>query len=142
MNIRDIMSNRVISVGQDESVLVAARQLKRSNIGALPVCDDRGRLRGIITDRDIVTRCIAAEMDPGDTKIKEIMSRGVVTASPDDTVAHAAKLMATDQIRRLPILEEGKIVGMVALCDLARNSGCDTEAAEALCEISSNYKKL
>jgi CBS domain-containing protein len=141
MNVCDIMTDRVISVGQSEPVSAAARLLKRHNIGALPVCDDSGRLRGIVTDRDIVTRCIAADADPRETKVSEIMSRGVITASPFDEVERAVRLMSVDQVRRLPITDNGRVVGMVALCDMARSCNCEMEAAEALTEISSNVKR-
>ena len=142
MKTHELMSSSIISIHPDEPVSAAARQLQRNNIGALPVCDDSGRLRGIITDRDIVIRCIAADMDPGETRIREIMSRGVVSVSPDDSVEDAARKMADHQVRRLPVVKEQQLVGMLSLCDLARRSGCDMEAAEALSEISSNFRRL
>ena len=141
MKTNELMSSRVISIHPDEPVSAAARQLRRNNIGALPVCDDSGRLRGMITDRDIVVRCIAADMDPGDTRIREIMSRGVVSVSPNDPVESAARKMAGHQVRRLPVVEGQRLVGILSLCDLARRSGCDMEAAEALSEISSNFRR-
>ena len=141
MNICDIMTDKVVSVSSDEPVSVAARLLKRHNVGSLPVCDSAGRLRGIITDRDIVTRCIALGSDPDSTSINEVMSRAIVTASPSASVDEAVQLMSRDQIRRLPITEDGKLVGMVALCDIARHSNCQMEASAALCEISANIKR-
>ena len=141
MRVCDIMSSKVVSIGPDEPVSAAARLLKRMNIGALPVCDGQNRLRGIVTDRDIVTRCVALEADPARTRVAEIMSRGVVTAAPLDDTGHAARLMSADRVRRLPVLDEGRLVGMVTLCDLARDANCDMEAAEALSEISSNVKR-
>lgn len=141
MKICDIMSNRVISIEQHEPVSAAAKLLKSCNVGSLPVCDEKGRLRGMITDRDIVIRCVAAEVDPKDTKISEIMSRSISTVSPFDEVDSAVRLMSEDQIRRLPVLDEGRLVGMVTLCDMARSCNCEMEAAEALTEISSNFKR-
>ena len=141
MKVCDIMSDKVVSIGLDEPVSAAAKLMKRSNIGAVPVCDGQNRLRGMLTDRDIVTRCVAAELDPGTVPVSEIMSRGVVTVSPFDEVEHAAKTMSTDQVRRLPVLDGGKLVGMVTLCDMARNCNCDMEAGEALTEISSNFRR-
>lgn len=141
MKVCDIMSDRVVVIDQDEPVSAAAKLLKRCNIGALPVCDSQNRLRGIVTDRDIVIRCIAADADPKATRISEIMSRGVITAGPFDEVGQAAKLMSTDQVRRLPVLDEGRLVGMVTLCDMARSCDCDMEAGEALTEISSNFRR-
>ena len=141
MRISDIMTEGVISIGHDEPVTAAARLLKQHNIGALPVCDMVGNLRGILTDRDIVLRCIAPGYDAGSTQVSEVMTHGVVTASPDDSVENASKLMARDQIRRLPVTDNGKLVGIVALADLARNAGCEMEAADALSEISENIKR-
>ena len=141
MKVSEIMSSRVVCIRQDEPVSVAAKLLKRSNVGALPVCDANHRLRGIVTDRDIVTRCVALDADPAETRVAEIMSRGVVTASPLDETAQAARIMRSDQVRRLPVVDEGKLIGMVTLCDLARTGGCDMEAAEALTEISSNVRR-
>ena len=131
MKVNEIMSSRVICIGQDEPVSAAAKLLKRSNVGALPVCDANRRLRGIVTDRDIVTRCIALDADPAQTRVAEIMSRGVVTASPLDETAQAARIM----------VDGGKLIGMVTLCDLACAGGCDMEAAAALTEISSNVRR-
>ena len=85
MDVRDIMSRRVISVGRAEPVSAAVRLLHRHNLGALPVCDDAGHLRGMVTDRDIVIRCLASGADPAATPVSEIMSRGIVTASPEDS---------------------------------------------------------
>ena len=141
MKVCDIMSDKVVSIDQNEPVSAAARLLRQCNLGALPVCEGAKRLRGILTDRDIVTRCVAAGADPAQTRISEIMSRGVITANPFDEVEHAAKLMSGDQVRRLPVLSEGKLVGVLSLCDMAREPNCDMEAGEALSEISANFRK-
>lgn len=141
MKVCDIMSDKVVSINQNEPVSAAAKLLKQCNIGSLPVCDGQMRLRGILTDRDIVLRCVAADADPRETQISEIMSRGVVTAGPFDEVEQAVKTMSGDQVRRLPVVSDGRLVGMLALCDMARDANCDMEAAEALTEISSNFRR-
>ena len=141
MNVSEIMSAAVVSVGEDEPIVAAARLMKQHNVGSLPVCDSQGKLRGIVTDWDLVLRCMASETDPAATQVGEVMSRGVVTASPFDKVEQASALMARDQIRRLPVVDNGRLVGMVALADLARRSTCEMEAADALAEISSNIKR-
>ena len=141
MKVCDIMSDRVISVEQSEPVSAAARLLKRHNIGSLPVVDGQGHLRGILTDRDIVLRCVAADGDPRSTTVSDVMSRGIVTAEPFDAVDKCVRLMGEDQVRRVPVTDHGRLVGIVALCDLARSTDCEMEAAEALSEISSNIKK-
>lgn len=141
MKVQQIMTDRLVTVGQMEPVTAAARLMKRHNLGALPVCDDTGRLRGVLTDRDIVTRCVAADMDPGDTKIREIMSRGITTCRAEDDAGDLIRLMGEGQIRRVPVTDGDKVVGMVSLADLARNGDTCMEAAEALSEISSNIAR-
>lgn len=141
MKVADIMTSHVISVGQREPVAAAVRLMKRHNLGALPVCDDEGRLRGMVTDRDIVTRCVALELDPADTMLREIMSRGIRTCAPGDEINDAARLMGREQIRRLPVTEGGRLVGMVTLADMARRSALSMEAAGALGDISTNIRR-
>ena len=141
MKVCDIMTSRVISVSQKEPITAAARLMKRHNLGALPVCDDEGRLRGMVTDRDIVTRCVAADMDPADTMLREIMSRGIRTCSSQDDVNTAAQTMSKEQVRRLPVTDEGRLVGIVSLADMARREAFSMEAAEALGDISHNIRR-
>jgi len=141
MLIRDIMSPNVVSISPEESAALAARLLYRHNIGALPVCTADGRVKGIVTDRDIVLRCIAAESDPAATPIKEIMTKGVASISPNDDVRVGTRIMAKEQVRRLPVVSDGRVVGMVSLGDMAKTHSYDMEASKALSEISENVKK-
>lgn len=138
MKIRELMTSPVIRIQEDETVEVAARTLTHYNIGALPVCGSDGQLRGVVTDRDLVTRCLAAGKDPRYTKIRDMMTTRLVTAPPDMDAAEAAALMGSAQIRRLPVLENGRLCGMVSLGDLALSRETEGEAAEALTQISSN----
>jgi len=138
MQVREIMTDRVVTVSQQEPVSAAARLMKRHNLGALPVCDDEGRLRGVITDRDIAVRCVAADIDPADTRIREIMSRGIATCRPDEDISDALHVMGSEQVRRLPVTQDGRLVGVVSLADLARSAASGMETAEALSEISAN----
>lgn len=142
MQVRDLMSQGVVTIEPGESASLAARLLSRHNIGSLPVCGEDGRLRGIITDRDIVLRCLAAEEDPTRTTVGEIMTRGCATVSPRDDVREAGRIMAATQVRRLPVTEEGKVVGMVSLGDLATSRAHDMEASKALSDISDNLRKI
>lgn len=140
MKISEIMSERVVTIDQREPVIAAARLLKRMNLGALPVTDRSGKLVGMLTDRDIVLRCVAAGGDAREMVVADIMSRGIVTASPESEVSDAARRMGRGQVRRLPVVEGGKLVGMLSLADMARR--CDMEAAAALADISSNLRRL
>ena len=130
------MSANVVSMKVDDSAAQAAGVLARHHIGMLPVCAADGRLRGIVTDRDIVLRCIACESVPEQTRLREIMTRGVVTVSPDADVREAAQRMASEQVRRLPVTEAGRVVGVLSLADLARTHSFDMEASKTLSEIS------
>lgn len=141
MKVSDIMSTHIVSIRTDEPTSAAARLLSRHNLGALPVCGADGQLRGMVTDRDIVLRCVAADGDTRHTPVSEIMSRGVSFASPDDSVEKAAAIMSQAQVRRLPVVENGRPVGMVSVCDMIRSGRCSAEAASALSEISANLRR-
>ena len=142
MLVKDIMTSSLITANQTESAARAARLLSRHNIGAIPVLGDNGKLRGIVTDRDLTLRCIAAENDPEETTLREVMSRCVITCEAGDTLEDAVKKMEDGQIRRLPVTENGRLVGMLSLGDIASRKNCINQAAEALSEISSNLHKL
>ena len=138
MKLRDIMTSQVVRIHPEETVAVAARMLEHNNIGALPVCGRDGRLCGMLTDRDIVTRCLAAGRSPENTSVRDVMTAKVYVGRPDMEVSLAAGLMGKEQIRRLPIMENGKLCGMVSLGDLARKKESSIEAGDALTGISSH----
>ena len=141
MRVSELMNKNVISVTAEENAAEASRLLTRHNIGSLPVVGQDGKLRGIVTDRDIVTRCIAADSDPAQTHVKEIMTRAVVTVPSGADIREAGSLMAARQIRRLPVVEDGRLVGMLSLGDMARSRTYDMEASHALSEISETKTK-
>jgi len=138
MKLKDLMSENVVRIDPEETVTVAARMLEHNNIGAMPVCSAGGKLCGVVTDRDIVTRCLAAGKAPDNTRVREIMTGKVYVGRPDMEADVAAGLMGREQIRRLPVMENGKLCGMVSLGDLAGMKESSTEAANALTEISSH----
>ena len=138
MEIKELMSPSVVTVEPGASAALAARLLSRHNVGALPVCGEDRRLRGMVTDRDIVLRCVAAEEDPAQTPVRDIMTRGCATVSPGDDCREATRLMSLHQVRRLPVVERGRLVGVISLGDVARSGRFDMEAAQALSEISEN----
>lgn len=138
MKVRELMTSPAIRIGQDETVEVAARTLAHYNIGVLPVCGGDGRVCGVVTDRDLVTRCLASGKLPGQTKVRDIMSGNVVAARPDMDAGVAAHLMGRQQVRRLPVMENGKLCGMVSLGDLANREDSCMDAADALTDICSN----
>ena len=138
MLVKELMTSGVVTVEPGSSAALAARLLSRHNVGALPVCSRDGRLRGMVTDRDIILRCIAPEDDPAQTPVRDIMSRACAFAAPDMDCAQAGAMMARQQVRRLPVVEGGRVVGILTLSDLARCGRYDMEAARALSEISEN----
>lgn len=138
MEVRELMNPSVVTIEPTSSASLAARLISRHNVGSLPVCSSDGRLRGMVTDRDIVLRCIAAEEDPAQTMVRDIMTRNCATVAPGDDCREATRLMSTQQVRRLPVVEKGKLVGIISLADLARSHRFDMEASQALCEISEN----
>jgi len=113
----------------------AARMMKELNVGSLPVSEN-GSITGIITDRDVVLRNVAGGRTPTNTRVDEVMSKTVITATPDMDVHRAADLMAQNQIRRLPVLENNRMVGIVSIGDLAVRNIYENEAGEALSSIS------
>ncbi len=140
MLVSDLMTDSVISIAPDEPASLAARLLYRHNIGSVPVCTPDGKLRGIVTDRDIVLRCVAAENNPETTPVNEIMTRHLVTVAPNDDVREAAHQMAEAQVRRLPVVEHGRLIGYLAIGDMAKTKLFDMEASKALSEISLNLR--
>ncbi len=141
MKVRDIMTTQVVRIGAMEPVEVAARAFTHYNIGALPVCGEDGRLCGVVTDRDLVTRCMAAGRQAGEVKVRDVMTGRVITAGPDMDVGAAAHLMGREQVRRLPVVENGKLCGMLSLGDLASTEYGSMDAADALADITANICK-
>ena len=138
MKIREVMTNRVVKIHPEESVSVAARTLQHYNIGVLPVCGYDGTLCGVVTDRDLVTRCLAAGGKPEQMKVRDVMTGKVISATPDMDTGAAASLMGRQQVRRLPVVENGSVCGMVSLGDLAKVEETNPDAAEALGGICTN----
>ncbi|EIJ81626.1 inosine-5'-monophosphate dehydrogenase related protein [Bacillus methanolicus PB1] len=135
--IRDIMTTDVETCSLLDNIYEVAVKMKDLNVGAIPVVDN-GKLVGMITDRDIVLRCIA-EKNPPSSKVEEVMSRQLVTVTPESSTREAAQLMAKNQIRRLPVVEGDKLAGIVSLGDFAVRQLTDDQAKEALSEISEQH---
>lgn len=138
MKVKDLMTRDVIRIRPEEPVSVAARNLTHYNVGMLPVCGGDGKLRGVVTDRDIVTRCLAAGRSPENTTVGQIMTAQVHSVDPNMETSLAAAMMGRRQIRRLPVVESGKLCGMLSLGDLAGNPDSAYDASDALTEITSN----
>lgn len=134
MVVSDVMSRRVVSINSSAPVSECAKLMSGHNIGAVPIVDS-GQIKGILTDRDIVLRCVAEGKDPKQMKINDIMSTNTVSVTPQQSIDDVADIMAAEQIRRVPVIENGKISGMVSIADLARLRH-GVEVADAISEIS------
>ncbi|MCH6265761.1 MULTISPECIES: CBS domain-containing protein [Neobacillus] len=136
--IRDIMTDEVDCCTLLDNIYEVAVKMKELNVGAIPIVD-KEKIVGMITDRDIVIRGVA-EKHPGSSKVEEIMSNDLITVSPEASTREAAKLMAQHQIRRLPVVEDEKLIGIVSLGDFAIRELTDDQARQALTQISEqNY---
>jgi len=118
---RDIMHVGVTCIGEHETLQHAAQQMRDLDVGSLPVCGDDERLRGIITDRDIVTKCIARGVDPANVTAGELADRMPVTIEAQADVTEVLRSMEQHQIHRLPVIESQQPVGMISQADLARH---------------------
>ena len=117
-SVRDAMTEEPRSIGQSASVVEAAQLMREEDIGSLPIVDDE-KLVGMITDRDIATRVVAAAADPQMTTVADVYSRDLVSVEPDNDLEEALGLMARHQVRRLPVVENGRLVGIVTQADIA-----------------------
>ena len=142
MKISEIMSKNPRSVSPDTPVSEAAQLMKEEDVGLVPVvervggAETRGRLVGVVTDRDIAIRAVA-EGRAVDSPVSDVMSGGVKTCSPDDSVEDAMELMGREQVRRVPIVDErGALVGVVSQADVVRLSGKDRQAEKTVEKIS------
>ncbi|GAA1550795.1 hypothetical protein GCM10009827_084320 [Dactylosporangium maewongense] len=118
---RDIMHPGAECVGEGESVAAAARKMRELGVGSLPICGADDRLHGIITDRDIVVRCIAEGQDPGQVSVRDLTSGELVWVDAGAGVDEVLHHMEDRQVKRLPVIENHRLVGMISEADLARN---------------------
>ena len=138
MKVREIMAANVATAAPDTTLEEIATMMRDEEIGAVPVLDD-DELVGLVTDRDIVLRCIATGKDPSETTVTDILSEDLETVEPDDDVEVASRVMSHKQIRRLPVVENGRLMGMVSLGDIAVKAS-ENRAAKALEEVSQGVK--
>lgn len=135
MKVKEIMTKDVATLNADDSVERAAQLMKQYNVGAIPVCSEENVI-GIITDRDIALRSVAQGENGRNQKVREVMSSNPVLVNSETDVHDAARIMSERQIRRLPVVENKNIVGIVSLGDLAVESNLQDNAGEALTNIS------
>ena len=134
MKVRELMTKQPTTVAPGAKLGEVATLMKQKDCGSVPVVEG-GRLVGIVTDRDIVIRGVAAGKDPKNQSVSEVMSADPVSIGPDEDIAAAEKMMAEHQIRRLPVVEGGKLVGILVTAQVAR-AGNERTVGETLKEIS------
>src|SRR5580765_6578018 len=140
-SVRDAMTEDPRSVGASASVVEAARLMREEHIGSLPITDDE-QLVGMITDRDIATRVVAEAADPMKTSVGDVYSQDLITVEPGKDLDEALQLMARHQVRRLPVVENGRLVGIVAQADIAISENEKTgQLVEAISEPSERERR-
>lgn len=146
MKVKECMCNKVFSCTPSTTVYDAAKIMQTNHVGCIPVCDNENCMVGVITDRDVVLRCIASDKNVKDTSVSEIMTTNVWTCKPEDEISNAQRKMGSEQIRRLPVVNnEGKVIGMLTLGDLAKNDleiGPEevSDTINSICECSDENK--
>ncbi len=139
-NVRDIMTPGAECASVNDTLVEAARKMRDLDVGALPICGDDSKLAGMITDRDIVIRGLAADRDPSTAKVADLADGTPVTVGADDSVEEALATMSQHGVRRLPVIDGHDLVGMVTQADVARNLPDDKigDLVEAISKAPSN----
>jgi len=119
--VREIMTGDAECASVNDSLVDAARKLRDLDVGALPICGDDNRLAGVISDRDIVVKCVAAGGDPSSVKVSELAEGKPVTVGADDSVEEALRTMKDHKVRRLPVIDGHDLIGIVSQADVAKN---------------------
>jgi CBS domain-containing protein len=120
-NTRDIMTGGVECARTTDTLVDAAQKMRDLDVGALPICGEDNRLKGMLTDRDIVLRCVADGADPSDVRVKDYAGDETVTIGADDSIEEALRTMTEHGVRRLPVIDGHDLVGVISQADIARN---------------------
>jgi CBS domain-containing protein len=139
MKVRDVMTERVTTANPETTLEEIANMMKNDDTGAIPVVDD-GEVIGIVTDRDIVVRCIAQGGDATEMTAEDVVSENLETIDPESDLDEAVEMMSSKQIRRLPVVENGELVGMLSIGDVAVKQGDEEESGRALKDVSKGVK--
>ena len=134
MKVKECMCNNVTFVKPDCSIKDCAKIMSNNHIGCVPVCDNTNKVVGLVTDRDIILRCVACDKETNNTPISDIMTTNVCCCNPETDVKEAEKIMSDNQIRRIPVVDNNKVVGMLTLGNLASNKYVDENGVYATLE--------
>ncbi len=142
MKVKDCMCGNVCSCTQDDSISNVAKIMQTKHIGCVPVCNNSKEVVGILTDRDIILRTVACGKDTNILTAKDVMTRNVCCCTPDSDLTEAVNLMSTEKIKRIPVIQDNKIVGILTLGDLAENKEitekCLCNTLENICDCHTN----
>ena len=134
MKVKDCMCKEVVFVKPDCDTEECAKLMCQNHIGCIPVCDDSKKVVGLVTDRDILLRTIGCGKEIKNTPVSDIMSSNITCCEPDEEVQQAEKIMGTNQVRRIPVMENNKIVGILTLGDLVKNKDINPEGVSITLE--------
>lgn len=141
MTCAEVMTPSPTACQPQHTVIEAAELMRREDCGLVPVVSEKGKLIGVLTDRDIVVKAVAEGRDPRNTAVSEVMSTDVVTCLPHETIEAVMEQMATRQVRRIPIVErDGSLVGIVAQADIATRTGSPEETGQVVQAISEDVQ--
>lgn len=127
MRVKECMCNNVIYTNPGDTLENVAKLMNDNHIGCIPVCEEQGKVVGFVTDRDIILRSVACGKNCANTKVSDIMTTQVIKTTPDTDLDEVTKTMSENQIRRLPVIQDGKVVGILTLGDIARNASITSE---------------
>ena len=127
MRVKDCMCNNLVKAAPETTVTEAAKLMNSNQIGCLPICSSDDKVVGFVTDRDIITRAVAHNKDCNNTKLSDIMTINVIKTTADTDIKEAANIMANNQVRRLPVLENGKAIGVLTIGDIAQQDNISCE---------------
>ena len=137
--VRDIMTKNVVKSDKDSTIYDLARLMDQNRIGCIVIAEDDKPI-GIVTERDIIAKCLAKEINPREVKAKDIMSSPVITIEPDVEMLEAAKVMVSRMIRRLPVVENNKLVGIITTSDMIRESSKGKRKEDSLIYLAAEYE--
>lgn len=144
MKVKECMCSEVACVNPDSKITDVAKLMLNKHVGCIPVCDDNKKVVGLVTDRDLILRSIACEKDIKQTPVSEVMTTNVFNVAPDAEISEAEKIMCECQVRRVPVVENDVLVGIITVGDLANNKNVSSQevsdTVEQICNCNENPK--
>ena len=143
MRVKDCMCTKVVSATSDTKLNEIAKLMEENHVGCIPICNSENNVIGFVTDRDIITRCVATNKSCSETKASDIMTTNVIKVTPDVEIYYATETMSKNQIKRLPVIENNQLVGILTIGDLAQNQDVSTKevgnTVEHICKCNHNH---